>query len=289
MKSKNDFQNYYDKVIKTLFQMSEMDKNTFILREASLVPDDKQQKFLNDLRSITEDRKKEEQEHRKNPDLEEFWNEIQVEIESLSHEAYIDDQIQIDVIWDMSEKAVKYLKKNEEPWELRFQILQDIIDNDYYDYYGVLDPMEDLIKALCKNDDEWIKLAEYMDGCGPHMEKDAAEIYRAHGHMEKYVKYIENHLGRENAPYIDLISYYHANGKNDKAVAIAKEGLEKCKQDQTDILIFLIRCAQVKGDQAEVDKLIHRGKLRRLVNTEKVVIAYQDSKALDKWKAGELV
>lgn len=288
MKSKDDFQTYYLKVIDVLSKMSETDKDVWILKQACKISSDKQREFLEDLKRITEDRKEEEKARRENPDLKEFWDEIQYEIDSLSHEAYIDDQVQIEVIWDLAEKVVGYLKKNEESWGLRFQILKEIVDNEYYDYYGVFDPMQDLIKALCKSDDEWLELAEYMEKSSPYMAKDAAEIFRDHGHIEKYVTYLEHNLGREKAPYLDLISYYHANKNDEKAAVIAREGLEKCKQDQTDILLFLIRYAQALENEDEVEKLILRGRRRRLVNTEKIVAAYEDMNALDRWKTGEL-
>jgi hypothetical protein len=287
MKPKNDTQEYCDKVAKILSMMPESDKNTWILGQAGEVSPDKRQEFMDELWKITADRREAEQERRNYPDLQEFWNEIQEEIESLSHEPYIDDQVQIGEIWELSDRAVKYLKKTEEPWELRFGILSDIADNGYYDNYGSYDPMHDLMNALCTSDDEWLSLAEYMDrpdSCNRH---DAALIFRDHGQIGKYITYLEQHPGRDKKTYLELISYYHAEGNDEKAASFAWKGLEKCEEDQTDIILFLIRYAQSRGDDAEAEKLLNRGKRRRLVNTARMNAAYEDRQGLQKWESGE--
>lgn len=58
----------------------------------------------------------------------------------------------------------------------------------------------------------------------------------------------------------------------DKAVEIAELGLRKCKRDQTEILIYLLRHAQETGDEIKAAKLIKGAKLRKAVNFAKVQV-----------------
>ena len=73
--------------------------------------------------------------------LEEQWAEIKRLIEKLKYEPYIDDQFEIEEIWDICEEMIKSGKLKKEPWPVRRRVLKSIIGGEYYDYYGVYDPM----------------------------------------------------------------------------------------------------------------------------------------------------
>lgn len=82
--------------------------------------------------------------------LEEQWREIQQLYLQLSYEPYIDDQLEIDEVWEILEELVKYLNENDEEQALMKEIATLIEENDYYDEYGCNDPMEMLYNALKK-------------------------------------------------------------------------------------------------------------------------------------------
>ena len=69
--------------------------------------------------------------------LEEQWSEIQRLIAKLRLERYIDDQNEIYDIWKIVEKMIKSGKLEQETWEARERVLKDIIEEDYYNEYGV--------------------------------------------------------------------------------------------------------------------------------------------------------
>ena len=71
--------------------------------------------------------------------LEEQWAEIKRLIDSLKYEPYIDDQFEIEEIWNICEEMIKSGKLKEEPWEIRRRVLKSIIGGEYYDDYGVID------------------------------------------------------------------------------------------------------------------------------------------------------
>ena len=66
-----------------------------------------------------------------------------------------------------------------------------------------------------------------------------------------------------------MIDYYK-DRDTDKAVEIAELGLKKCKDDQTDLIIFLIQIARDNGDEKKEARLWTSAKLRRSVNLSKV-------------------
>ena len=94
--------------------------------------------------------------------LAEAWDTIRDYIEELKLEPYIDDQYQI---WEISDIVEDLLRENtleNEPWELKAEILQAIYENDHYDYFGVYDAMQDLEKAMCITPGEKEKAAELL-------------------------------------------------------------------------------------------------------------------------------
>ena len=61
-------------------------------------------------------------------------------------------------------------------------MIEEIYENDYYDYYGISDPMHDLANAICSNRKENLKRAEIMMSAGRgYLGADAAKPYRELG------------------------------------------------------------------------------------------------------------
>ena len=88
--------------------------------------------------------------------LEERWMEIKRLMKSLDYEPYIDDQPEIDEIWNICDDLIKSGKIEESSWDFRKTILREIIEGDYFDEYGVYDPMKVLFSALCISERERI-------------------------------------------------------------------------------------------------------------------------------------
>ncbi|MBR1710564.1 MAG: hypothetical protein IJ719_17355 [Clostridia bacterium] len=207
--------------------------------------------------------------------LEEQWTEIERLIENLRYEPYIDDQVEIDEIWDICDKMIKSGELKNESWKTRERVIKSIIEDEYYDYYGVSDPMKDLFKALMITQEEKLKIADLIYKTGSdYMKKDGAELYKECGQQEKYYTYVEEHLEKKEKPYMELINYYKTVNPA-KAVEIAELGMKKCKDDQTDIFIFLIECARKEEDKNKEAKLLTSAKLRSAVNFSKVKAALE--------------
>lgn len=205
--------------------------------------------------------------------LQNAWQDIQRNIAYLSYEPYIDDQVQIEMIWETCDEIVNSKILSKESWDTRQSVLLDIIKNDYYDYYGCYDPMHDLLPALLFTQDEMLWAAQEMyDGEGSVI-MDGARLFMKCGQPNKYYDLIETRLGRNKEPYLELINYYKDSDEQ-KATSIANIGLKKCQEDQTDIMLYLLKVARNHGDEQTFSRLMRSAKQRRLVNDRKVEAAF---------------
>jgi len=205
--------------------------------------------------------------------LEQKWKEIEDSLFDLSLEPYIDDQLEIDVIWHICEEIIKSGRLQEEPWKVREEIIQKITDNEYYDEYGVSDPMMDLIRELPQDREEKLKTAEIMWNGSGFMKKDGAKLFRELGEEGRYIQYLETHLGDDPERYMEVIRYYEERDP-DKAEQIAELAREKCrrvyKPDLTDVYAFLVRRAYDTGDIDRLRKLFDSARRRYTVNAERL-------------------
>ena len=198
------------------------------------------------------------------------WTQIGELISELMDEPYIDDQVQIDEIWKITEALIKRGGFEDEPWEVKEMILEEIYDNDFFDYYGVYDPMFDLSNAICVTREENLKRAGIMMSAGRgYLGSDAAKLYRELGEDLKCVKYFEKHLGKEKEAYEIVIDYYK-DTDHEKAVEIARLALDKCKEDQTSFFVFLLQDAKDRGNVVDFKKLMQSAHRRRAVKSNEI-------------------
>ena len=155
------------------------------------------------------------------------WKQIQELIKWLSYERYIDDQVEIDEIWEICAALVRHLKDNSESWNIRKQVLHDIVDNDGYDYYSCCDPMTDLLEVLCNTEEEYLEKANVMmKSRDREYQKQAAKIYYEYGHDEEYVLYLKSNLEKTADVYLELIEYYDSHNDTDEAIKVGYEALD---------------------------------------------------------------
>ena len=189
------------------------------------------------------------------------WKQIKELINLLRYERYIDDQWQIDEVWKICEALCRREELQQEPWEVRRKVLSDIMENDYYDYYGCGDPTGDLSKKLCVTKQEYLALADIMDRT--YHSREAADLYHKYGRDDKYVSYLEDNLGKKSEIYIELMNYYREQGDFENARRVAEQALVKCRDNLTEIFIYLLEDAKEKGDKDKYNKLYASAKRRR--------------------------
>lgn len=199
------------------------------------------------------------------------WSQISDLISELRYEPCIGDQLQIEEIWNIIEALLKRGGFEEEPWEIKARILEDIYMNDYYDYYGVYDPMKDLADAVCSNREENLKRADIMMQAG--LGTDAARLYRELGDEDKCAEYFEGHLEKEEEPYEILMDYYKERDP-EKAVKIATMAIQKCKKDLTQFFLFLLQDAKDRGDEDGFKKYLQSAHRRKNVNSAVIDVEF---------------
>ena len=202
------------------------------------------------------------------------WSQIMGLISDLMEEPYIDDQIQIEEIWNIVEALLKRGGFEKEPWEVKEYILKEIYENGFYDYYGVYDPMEDLANAICSTKEENLKRASIMMNAGKgYLGAEAAKLYRELGEEDKCADYFEKHLGKEEEPYEILVDYYK-DRNHTKAIEIAALAIQKCQKDQTPFFLLLLEDAKNRGDEVTFKKLMQSAHRRRAVKSTEIDAAF---------------
>lgn len=167
------------------------------------------------------------------------WKLILELLEQLKFERYTDEQWEIEEVRKICMALLKSGKLEQEDWELRRKILSDIFMNHYYKEYGCYDLMLDISEKICIKPEEFLFLAELMEKSG-YNKKEAAELYHQYGRDDKYVSYLETHLGKASETYVALIEHYKKHNNFNGARQVAEQGLEKCRDDLTDIFIYLL-------------------------------------------------
>lgn len=198
------------------------------------------------------------------------WSQINSLICRLMDEPYIDDQMEIEEIWKIIEALIKRGGFDMESWETKEEILKQIYEHDFFDYYGVYDPMKDLSEEICSTREENLKRAEIMMNAGRgYLGKDAARLYRDLGEKEKCIEYFEKHLEKEKEAYEIVIDYYK-DFDYEKAVETARLAISKCKEELTVFYIFLLQDARDRGDEAEFKKLMRSAHMRKAVKSSAI-------------------
>ena len=96
--------------------------------------------------------------------------------------------------------------------------------------------------------------------------REAADLYRKHGKIEKYVQYLESHLNKTSQEYVELSEYYYNIDEENTARRIAQQGLNNCRDDLTELFIFLLHDAKKHGETEIYKKLYASAKRRKKVN-----------------------
>lgn len=90
------------------------------------------------------------------------WKQIQEGVKWLNCQRYTDGQPEIDEILDICKALIRTGKLGQEDWNIRKQVLRDIIHNAYYSHYNCKDVMSELSKQLCADQEEHLACAKIM-------------------------------------------------------------------------------------------------------------------------------
>lgn len=246
------------KSLENFYTLEKYNLQVMLNRKKEILVDIRLKCLITDFLDFSED----------NFNLSSGWEDINEIVNWLKFEI-IDDQPDIDTIFEICEDIMNLSSIEQESWSLRHRIIKDIVENDFYDIFGCSDIMESVADKMCTNSSEYLAYADILNSTYDLKEK-AAYLYYQYGQEDKYISYLENHLGKRCKEYIALITYYKDHNQEEKARDIANLGLKNCKDDLTDIFIFLLLDAKKYDDKEQFDKLYASAKRRKHVNLEKV-------------------
>lgn len=229
--------------------------------------------LLLDIRKKCRQQSGRPEELEKTSDLKASWKQIDELLQTLSYyEGYTDDQLEVEEVRRICEALIKKGRLGDEDWSMRKAILKDMVYHHYYKSCNCYEPLKQLSEQIYTTDDEILEFADMLNE-GGYYTREAAELYRQHGRMERYIDYLKSHLGKSSRDYLELIEYYCGEGKEEEARKIAERGLKACKDDLTGLFIFLLRDAQSRKDEEAFKKLYASAKRRKHVNTAQVIAA----------------
>ena len=227
------------------------------------------QHLLLDIHKKCGKQKKEEDKPQKVSVLGASWKQIGELLRTLSHERYIDDQLEIDEVWEICQALINRGKFEEEDWKIRKKILREVVSHEYYDCYGCYDPIKELAEKLYITEEETLEFADLLNE-HEYYAREAADLYRQYGKTDKYIRYLETHLNRTSKEYVELIQCYCEAGNKAGAHEVAEQGLQQCKDDLTDLFIFLLQEAKACKDEKQYKKLYASAKRRKMADIVRI-------------------
>ncbi|MBU4481468.1 SWIM zinc finger family protein, partial [Patescibacteria group bacterium] len=149
---------------------------------------------------------------------------------------------------DEAYEELEEIKELFQKQKLNAKLKKEFFDKMFY-YYdwdnsGLSDTVMDTIFEIASGDEDWryiVKKLEVKKQDNNWRKKMIADIYKNHlKDEENYLKLREKNL-EYGGDYYDLVDFWHKKGEVEKAVQIAKEGAEKCKNGSGDLLEYLFR------------------------------------------------
>ena len=202
------------------------------------------------------------------------WKQMNELLELLSYECAITDQWEVEEIQKICRNLLKKNDLGKEDWELRKKVLSDLVCRNYYEKVGCKEMLSELPERLCVRKEEFLAFADMLNQSGEYeYEKKAALLYRQYGREDKYISYLETHLGKEGKTYAALVDCYQGQGNIDGARKIARQGLQQCRDELTDLFIWLLADARRNGEADGYKKLYASAKRRNGADIKKIDIA----------------
>lgn len=170
---------------------------------------------------------------------EEYWGEIEPVIQEFNEHGGGPGEEE-ERVYDTLDKIVSLFKEN----KLSQDVKKEFIDNlfHYYDLgnSGFEDSLMDAIFDVASSKSDWEYIVEKLRKEETDWRKTLImEIYRDHLHDEKSYLRERGAKLKYGLDYYDLSQFWYEKGDMEKAVEIAKEGLEKSEGRIIDLIEFL--------------------------------------------------
>ncbi len=165
--------------------------------------------------------------------------------------------------YDELEAMEELLENNEISWEVRQEVLDEMLYFVASDNSGFTDGLVDIAFVLCRTKEEYLYLADFLNSKGNSYYRNlAADIYLKNGEDEKFIESKKANLNY-GSDYLELAGYYEKHGDEKKALKIVLEGLNKCNGRLDEIYSYLFNYYKRKKDETALEKLYKDSKKRK--------------------------
>jgi len=177
-----------------------------------------------------------------------LWSEIEPDLAELDEYGGGDYETQDHVgelLYELGEK----LKKDAVPRDDRRALLDEVLPFIQSGNAGMDDALYDVAYAACRDDDDLRDLAERFEALAKDWPIDhARRIYRRLGDRAHYLA-LRRHRMKYGADYHDLATFHWEQGDRQRALEVAREGLQKAEGRMDELRAFLADRAQEAGDR----------------------------------------
>ena len=177
-----------------------------------------------------------------------LWMELEPDLSDLDEygggdrrtEDYVDT-----LLYELAEK----LKKEKVPRDYRRHLLDEVMPYVERGNAGMDDMLNEIAYGTCRDKDDWRYLAECFETMGKDWAQiQALRIYRRIGDHEDYLRLRSLNM-KYGGDFHDLATFYWERGEKQKAIQVAKEGLEKGEGRMDELRSFLAKRARESGDR----------------------------------------
>lgn len=175
---------------------------------------------------------------------------------------------------EQEERAAEHLDELAErvregtvPREDRRALLDELLPYIASRNSGMEDQLYDVAYAACHDDEDLRDLAARLERLGQDWSLEhARRIYRSLGDREKYLALRARKM-IYGLDYYDLVTYYWEAGEQERAVAVAREGLANGQGRKEELRLFLAERAAAVGDRSQFLELQFAQATERLTAT----------------------
>jgi len=145
------------------------------------------------------------------------------------------------IVYKNLDKIVEFFQQKKLDEKTKIEFINNCFEHYYCNNSGFEDLLRDSIFNVCDNKKDWLLVIEKLKRSSSNYDADQIiKIYRDKlGDDETYLRLRMANL-HYGADYFDLVEYYHKKNELDKAVNIAKEGIEKDTGRIIDLIEFLL-------------------------------------------------
>lgn len=177
-----------------------------------------------------------------------LWDEAE-EIISKFNEFGGGPEDEEEIVYDNLPKIVKLFNNEKLDKETKKEFINNCFEQYYYGNSGFEDLLRDSIFEVCNTKEEWLFVIDKLNKSSSDYDNECIiGIYRDHlKDHETYLKLRTANLS-SGMDYYDLVDYYSKKGKDEKAVNLAKEGIEKGSGRIIDLIDFLLEFYTEEND-----------------------------------------